>query len=197
MFEDMGELTNDQLDAQLAVYTAVSKVANDGKKLVMDEVRRRILADAGTDRKTMKREVSVGGVGLGYITKAKDSVDIYDEDEYGLWAAEHNRGRKYVQVDVTDDPELLEIIAKWLTENEATWKLTGKADGDLKKSLVIRGPHVISWDGEVVPGAGVKTGAVSYRDCKPDEVASVMRILGQDMSVAGFLGLPTAGLLGE
>lgn len=197
MFEDMGELTNNQLDAQLAVYTAVAKVANDGKKLAMDEERRRLLADAESDKKTMKREVSVAGVGLGYITKARDSVDIYDDEEFGLWAAEHNRGRKFVQVDVTDDPELLEIIGKWLTENEATWKLIGKADPDLKKSLVTRGAHVISWDGEIVPGAGVKTGAVSYRDCKPDEVANVLKMLHQDMSVAGFLDVPTAGLLGE
>lgn len=197
MFEDMSELSNDQLDARLAVYTAVGKVAYQGEKLAKKEATQRMLAASKSDEKTMKRAVTLGGQQLGYLTKAKDSVDVYDADEYGLWAAEHHRGRKYIRVDVTDDVELEEILTKWLAENDATWKFTAEADKDLKKGFAIRGIHVVDQNGEMVPGCGVKTGNVTYRDCKPEEVASVLKQLGQDMSVVGFLDMPTLGLLGE
>lgn len=197
MFDDMHELTNDQLDVQLAVFTAINKVAYQGEKKAKDEAKRRMLAAAESDDKTMKRAVTVGGQQLGYLTKAKDSVDVYDADEYGLWAAERHRGRKFIRVDVTDDPELEAILTEWLDSNDATWRFTAEADPDLKKGLVIRGMSVIDSAGEVVPGVGIKTGNVTYRDCKPEEVAGVINQLGQDMTVAGFLTLPTFGLLGE
>lgn len=197
MYEDMSELTNDQLDARLAVFTAVGKVASQGEKLAKAEAKRRMLAAAESDEKTMKRAVTVGGVQLGYLTKAKDSVDVYDSLDFGLWAAQHHRGRKYVMVDVTGDSELEEILTKWLDENDATWRFQAEADGDLKKGLVVQGRNVIDINGEVVPGAGVKTGNVTYRDCKPEEVAAVLKRMDQDMSVAGFLDIPTAGLFGE